>query len=214
MTEPYVVYGTKGSGSVPIEAALLLADAPYQLMQPAPPEQPGSGDISAAEMHRINPMRQVPAVILPSGELMTESAAILIHIAERHPEAGLAPTAGDPRRPAFLRWMAFLASQIYGLVWVRDDPRRLALDAAHEAVIMERTAERRLFCWRIMDAQLRPGRYLLGDDLTVLDLYATVLSSWGPGREPFREAAPRVAAVVERVDQHPRLAPLWAERLG
>lgn len=214
MSESYVVYGNKGSGSVPIEAALLLAGVPHRVVQLDPTESPGSGGIRAEEMDRINPMRQVPAVVLPGGELMTESAAILIHIADSHPDARLSPPLGDPRRPAFLRWMAFVASQIYGLVWVRDDPSRLAADKAHEAVILERTAERRLFCWRVMDAQVTPGRYLLGDDLTVLDLYVTVISTWGPGRARFREAAPRLAAVVERVDRDPRLEAFWAERLG
>jgi len=214
MAESYIVYGTRGSGSVPIEAALHLAGLPYRLVQPDPTESPDSGDIRAAEMDRINPMGQVPAVVLPGGELMTESAAILIHIADSHPAARLSPPLGDPRRPAFLRWMAFVASQIYGLVWVRDDPSRLAVDKAHEAVIMERTAERRQFCWRVMDAQVTPGHYLLGDDLTVLDLYVTVISTWGPGRARFRDAAPGLAEVVVRVDADPRLRTLWAERLG
>src|SRR5262249_47218505 len=161
---------------------------------------------------RINPMQQVPALLLPNGELMTESAAMLIYLADSHPASRLSPAIDDARRPAFLRWMAFLLSQIYGLVWVRDDPRRLAVDKAHEAVILERTAERRAFCWRMMDAQVNPGRYILGEDLSVLDLYVTVLSGWGPGRQRFYREAPKMAEVVRRVDQDPRLQQFWAER--
>lgn len=214
MAGSYVVYGQKGSGSVPVEATLLLLGEPYELVQPDPTESPGAGDLREAEMARINPMRQVPALVLPNGELMTESAAILIHLADSHPAARLSPTVDDARRPAFLRWMAFVASQIYGLVWVRDDPARLAVDETHEAVILERTAERRLFCWRTMEAQVNPGRYLLGDGMTVLDLYVAVISTWGPGRKRFVEAAPRMAEVVRRVDADKRLAAFWAERLG
>jgi GST-like protein len=190
-----------------------LLGEPYELVERAPTEKPEAGDISDEAMARINPMRQVPALVLPNGELMTESAAILIHLADSHPAARLAPAPDEPQRPAFLRWMVFVAAQIYGQVWARDDPARLAADEAHKAVIRERTAERMADCWRIMDRQVRPGRYILGDDLSVLDLYVTVVSHWGPRRPRFDQEAPKMAEVVRRVDQDPRLAALWAARL-
>src|SRR5262249_58071938 len=125
-------------------------------------------------------MEQLPALVLADGEVMTESAAILIHLADSHPASRLSPAVDDPRRPSFLRWMTFVSAQIYGLVWVRDDPRRLAADEAHKAVILERTAERRAYCWRTMDAQISPGRYLLGDDLSGLGLHFAVIVCWAP----------------------------------
>lgn len=213
MNKPYVVYGKKGTGSVPVEATLLLLGEPYELIEPAPSENPKAGVITAQEMARVNPMRQLPALILPNGELMTESAAILIYLADSHPAARLSPASDDPRRPAFLRWMSFVSAQIYALYWVRDDPSRLAVDEAHKALILERTAERIAYCWRVMDEQVSPGRYLLGDDLSVLDLCVTVESCWGPRRERFYKEAPKMAEVVRRVDQDARLAAFWAERL-
>lgn len=210
---PYVVYGQKGSGSVAVEATLLLLGEPYELIQPAPSQNPRAGDISEKEMAQVNPMQQLPVLVLPNGELMTESAAILIYLADSHPAARLSPRLDDPRRPAFLRWMSFVSAQIYALVWARDDPSRLAADKAQEALIMERTAERIAYCWRVMDAQIRPGRYLLGDELLVLDLYVTLESHWGPRRERFYAEAPKMTEVVRRVDQDPRLVAFWAERL-
>jgi GST-like protein len=213
MAKQYIIYGQKGSGSVPVEATLLLLGEPFEVMERVPEERPAAAGMTADAMAQINPMRQVPFVILPNHELMTESAAILIHLADSHPGAHLSPALDDPRRPAFLRWMSFVSSQIYGLVWVRDDPARLAADEAHKSVILERTAERRVFCWQMMDAQVSPGRYILGDDLSVLDLYVTTLSTWGPGRDRFYQAAPKLAQVVRRVDQDPRLTEFWAARL-
>src|SRR5918994_6789848 len=160
-------------------------------------------------MARVNPMQQVPALVLPNGELMTESAAILIHLADSHPAARLSPTLDDPRRPVFLRWMTYVSAQIYALVWVRDDPSRLAAEEEQKKVILERTAERMAHCWRMMDAQVSPSRYMLGEDLSVLDLYVTVVSCWGPRRARFYQEAPKMAEVVRRVDQDARLAGLW-----
>jgi len=213
VSKPYVVYGQKGTGSVPVEATLLLLGEPYELVERAPTEKPEAGDMRDEEMERVNPMRQVPALVLPNGELMTESAAILIHLADSHPAARLSPAPDDPKRPAFLRWMTFVSAQIYGQVWARDDPGRLAADEAHKAVILERTAERMASCWRMMDAQVRPGRYILGEDLSVLDLYVTVVSCWGPRRPRFYQEAPKMTEVVRRVDQDPRLVAFWSERL-
>jgi GST-like protein len=61
---------------------------------------------------------------LRRAEVMTESAAILIYLADSHPAANLSPPLDDPRRPAFLRWMSYVSAQIYALIWVTDDPGR------------------------------------------------------------------------------------------
>jgi len=63
-----------------------------------------------------------------------------------------------------------------------------------------------------MDAQLQPGRYLLGDELSVLDLYVTVVSRFGPWRPRFYEVAPKMTPVVRFVDADPRLGDFWAAR--
>jgi GST-like protein len=206
--KPYIVHGGRGTGSVIVEAALTLLGRPYEVVEEPALSSPDRDSRAAA----VNPMRQVPALVLTDGEILTESAAILIWLADRYPGSRLAPTVADPHRAAFLRWMAFISAQIYALYWVRDDPKRLAADPAHEAVIRERTAERIVHCWGVMDAQISPGRYLLGDDLGVLDLYVTVISRWGRRRRRFYEVAPRMAPVVRRVDADPRLTDLWAER--
>jgi GST-like protein len=203
MTGEYVVYGAQGSGSVMVEAALTLMDLPYRVIE-------AYGDDPA--LFAANPMRQVPALVLPSGELMTESAAILIWLADAHPEARMAPTMASHARPAFLRWMAFLSAAIYALYWIRDEPARIIDDEALGKIAKARIGDRFIDCWRIMDAQVDPGRYILGDDLTVLDLYVAVISRWAGGRARFNEAAPKLAAVARRVDAEPRLREFWAAR--
>lgn len=208
MDKPYVVYGAQGGGSVPVEATLTLLGLPYEVVE-APPWE------SEAERERIgqvNPMRQIPALVLPSGEVMTESAAMLMWLADRHPEARLAPPIADRRRAAYLRWMTFIPAAIYSLYWIRDDPMRVVADETAAELVKTRTAERIAECWRIMDAQVSPGRYLLGEDLGVLDLYVTVVSRWTPRRERFYQEAPKMAEVMRRVDADPRLQAFWAER--
>ncbi len=208
MDKSFTIYGAKGSGSVPIEATLTLLGQPYQVIERAP-----LADMTPDEaVLKVNPLGQVPAMLLPGGELMTESAAILIWLADRYPALRLAPEALDRRRPAYLRWMAYVSSAIYALFWIRDDPSRLTPDPEQQGPIKARTAERIAECWGVMEAQITPGRYLLGDQLGVLDLYVATLSRWGPRRKRFYEVAPRMSEVVRRVDRDPRLKAFWAER--
>ena len=160
----------------------------------------------------VNPMRQIPALVLPSGEVLTESAAILMWLAEQHPHARLAPPVGDPARAAYLRWMVFIPAAIYSMYWLRDQPSRMADNEAAKQIVLDRTASRIEACWQAMDQQVSPGRYILGDEMTVLDLYVTVASRWTPRRTRFYAAAPKMAAVVRRVDTDSRLAGFWGRR--
>ena len=157
-------------------------------------------------------MRQVPALLAAPDNLITESAAILIWLCEVHPDANLAPMVGSAGRAAFLQWMAFVSSAIYALYWVRDDPSRLADGEEAQTLVKTRTAERISQCWGVMESRLEPGEYLLGDTLSVLDLYVAVVSRWGPRRRGLRAAAPRMADCMRRVDGDARLADLWLRR--
>jgi GST-like protein len=202
MAEEYVVYGERGTGSVAVEATLKLLGAGYRV-ENVPEAQLGSIP---------NPMAQVPALLLPSGELMTESAAILIWLADAHPDARLAPAVDSPLRPAFLRWMAFISSAIYAHYWARDFPVRLVKDAAAQAEVRASLNARIAHGWEVMEAGITPGRYLLGDEISVLDVYATVISRWTPRKALHERIAPRIGEIVRGVETDPRLAPLWAER--
>lgn len=212
MSEGYVLYGARASGAVAVEAALTLAGQGYELIEAETfnPRAPESGD----RVLSANPMRQVPALVLPGGEVMTESAAILIRLAELHPEARLAPGLGDTARGQFLRWMGFVSSAIYSLHWVKDEPSRLAPDASAQGALVERVLARVADCWGVMEGQVAPERYLLGDELGVLDLYVAVVSRFRPRRARFYEVAPRMGEVVRRVDDDPRLKDLWMARMG
>ena len=139
MDGSYIVYGSPGSSSVPVEAALALSGVPYEVI----------GEVVLRDVahnpagFKVNPLGQVPALVLPSGEVMTESAAILIWLADRFPDAALAPAPTDQRRPAFLRWMTYVSPAIYGLAWTRGDPKRIISDESQADVVLNRIADRR-----------------------------------------------------------------------
>lgn len=211
MTQPIIkLYGAAGSGSVAVEAALTLLGVPFEISEAVTWEEPAARERVAP----VNPMRQVPALVMPSGEVMTESAAILIDLADRHPAARLAPLAGDPERSQFLRWMVYVSSAVYSLYWIKPDVSRIGAPPASALDVVDAIHERIEFCWANMDAQVQPGRYILGDHMSVLDLYVAVISRFGPWRRRFYEVAPKMAPVVRRVDDDPRLSEFWRARFS
>jgi GST-like protein len=210
MTTALTLYGARGSGSVAVEAALTLLGVPFDLVEGAT-----WAEASARErLAPVNRMRPIPTLVRPDGEVMTESAAILVHLADTHPRSRLAPAIDDPRRAQFLRWMVYVSSAIYSLHWIKPDVRRIGAPESARDAVVEAVHERIAFCWRTMDEQLAPGRYLQGDELTVLDLYVNVVSRFGPWRERFHQEAPRMTPCVRRVDEDPRLAALWRRRFA
>jgi len=207
-TPRLTLYGAQASGSIAVEAALTLLGIPYDLVEGAT----WAEEEARNRVAPVNPMRQIPTMVMPDGEIMTESAAILIYLADLHAGAGLAPAPGDDRRRQFLRWMVYVSSAIYSLHWIKPDVQRIGAPESARASVVDAVHERIAFCWGNMDRQLTPGRYLLGDEMSVLDLYVAVVSRFGPWRDRFYEVAPRMTPVVRRVDQDPRLAAFWRER--
>ena len=185
-----------------------LIGVPYEIVE-------GATWVEEATRERVaarNPLRQIPTLVFADGGVMTESAAILLHLADAYPQARLAPPVGAPSRRPYLRWMLYASSSIYALHWIKADVGRIGAPPALRDAVVDAAHERIAFCWSQMDAQLSTGRFLLGDELTVLGLYVAVISRFGPWRRRFEQAAPAMAAVMRGVDAEPRLAPLWARR--
>jgi|GEM_PF-6304112 len=88
----FKMFGARGSGSVPIEATLALLGIQYELIEAVTWEN----EAARKRVEVVNPLRQVPALALSSGEIMTESAAILIYLADLYPQARLRPGSATP----------------------------------------------------------------------------------------------------------------------
>src|SRR5512134_1957655 len=128
------IFGAVGSGSIPIEATLTLLGIPYDVIEAVTWED----EAARKRVETVNPLRQVPALVLPSGEVVTESAAILVYLADLHPQARLAPGPGDPKRAQYLRWMNYVSAAIYALVWIVDDPLRVVASKEHAPYLVDR----------------------------------------------------------------------------
>ncbi|MBW2390714.1 MAG: glutathione S-transferase family protein [Deltaproteobacteria bacterium] len=163
------------------------------------------------EFLSVNPMGQIPALVLPDGTLMTETAAMLLQIVDRHPEAKLAPPAGSAERARFLRWLFYLASNVYPTNLRFYYPERHSTDpsaaegikAAAEAALDEQ--------FKILNDALDPGPYLLGETFSAVDILLWMLIDWHPDTTRLFEQAPRLERIVELVQARPAIARTWRE---
>jgi GST-like protein len=204
------IYGYKGCGSVVVEVACELLGEPYEMRDVAP-WNPGP---LVEELRALNPLVQIPTVRLDDGSIMTESVAILLWLLERHPESKWAPPVGDAKRPAFLRWLVFFASTIYPMYTVGDFPARWVDGEVAQKQLKEASIRRTLDAWIMVEQALLPKQYFLGDDLTIVDVYAAMMSRWRPGRERIRDVAPLCMAAVERTEKHEIVGNVFANNFN
>ena len=202
-----VLYGTQGSGSAAAEAALDIAGLAYRKVDAAS-WQPSPG---LDELKRVNPIAQIPTLVLDDGSVLTESAAILIHLGLVHPESGL--LAADPsRRAQQIRGLVYIAANCYAGIGILDYPERWYLDpdeAAKKA--MDKRGRARLHeLWEIFADQFPPTPWLSGERLGALDILAATVSKWSGARKALADSRPAFAALLARIDADPRIAPVWA----
>jgi len=141
---------------------------------------------------------------------MTESAAMVLLVADRAPAAGLAPAADDAARPAFLRWLVFLVGSLYPTFTFGDDPSRWVGDAAARDQLRRSTDEYRQAMWQQLEAALDQAPWCLGATFSALDLYVGLMTQWRPRRAWFAENCPRLHRLALAVDGEPRLRAVWA----
>lgn len=204
----YIIYGAPGSGSGIVEAACAEIGVSYE-----------ARDLDARNSeHRseryagINPHRKMPTLETEDGEVITESVAIILSLDERHREAQLLPTPGSRDRAQALRWMLFLASELYPLVEIIDYPERFAAAGASPDGIKARAEELLRARWGVLESNIAGSPYCVPSGFSATDLYVTKFSVWLD--EAWRkEHLPKVEVITAAVRARPSLKEVWARHI-
>jgi len=204
----YIIHGAPGSGSGIVEAACAEIGVEYEVRD----LDARNDEHRDAAYEAINPHRKMPTLEVEGGEIITESVAIVLTLDERHPEARLLPPPGSKDRAQALRWMLFLATEMYPLVEMIDYPERFAASAESAEAIRDRADEILHERWRVLEANVTGSPYCVASGFSATDLYITKFSVW-LDETWRRENLPKIDALTSAVLARPALVAVWARHV-
>jgi glutathione S-transferase len=204
------LYYAPGAASLLVHWLLIELGHPHELAR----VDTAAGEQKSPRYLALNPNGVVPTLVL-DGTPRFEAAALAMTLADRHPQAGLAPPPGDPRRADYVQWMFHLANAVqplFRLWWYPHEPA----GAEHADAVHAHTAPRIEAAWqRLEDHLAAHGPYLLGDSVSAADFYLTMLMRWSRNMPRPATAWPHLAGLARALTARPSYAALCAsEGLG
>lgn len=206
MNQDHELIGSIGCGSAIVEAAFAVAGLPLRLTD-LPYLEAGLG---RDRLLSLNPLGQVPTLVLPDGSAMTESAAMVLHAGDLAPDSGLVPPPASPDRARFLNLLILFVAAIYPTFTFGDTPEQWTEPGAPAALLRERTDERAKLLWRHVARTIAPAPFVLGARMSALDLYLCAMTRWRPRAAWFEAEAPALFAAQTAAARHPAVAAVMA----
>lgn len=211
MTAPAIrLYGMRGGGSAIVELMLVAAGIPFDRVD-LEWEDLGPG---SATLRNMNPLGQIPTLLLEDRTVLTESAAMTLWIGDRAPNAGLVPAADHPNRATFLRWLAFLVAAVYPTFTYGDIPERWVQSPEAGRQLRASTDAWRERLWKQVDLACAANPWFLGETQTAIDFYLAVMVQWRPRREWFARECKHIDAVATRLAADKVFGPILDRHFG
>ena len=202
---PYRLYHAPSTAALAVHWMLIELDVPFELERVDFETQAQR----SPEFLKLNPSGRVPVLVV-DGVPRAEVAALLMLLAERHPQAGLAPAVGAGERADYLQWMLFLANTLQPAFRAWFYPNEPAGPDQVAAVQARARADIEAI-WSRVDARFADGRrFLIGERLSVADFLLTMLTRWSRAMPVTATAFPHLGAYVGRMRAMPSLREVHA----
>ena len=203
----YTLYWSPGSASMAPHCCLEEAGAAYTLKL----VDTGKGEHQKPEYLALNPAGKVPTLIIDGGFTMTESAAMCMLIADRHPAANLAPKADELARGHFYMWLMHLSNTLQPAMLRYYYPDRHTAASEGTEAVVNKAQEEVATVWSRIDAHLRTkGPYLLGERYSAADIFCAMLSTWQDCCPDTYRRFPGIKRLAELVMARPAVARIAA----
>jgi glutathione S-transferase len=204
----YTLYGSPGSASFVVHWLLIELGVPHEYRK----LDTAAGEHKRAEYLALNPNGLVPTLVI-GGHPVYEAAALVLHLADAHPDANLAPALGSIRRAQYYQWVLHLANTLQPAfrIWFYADE---AAGPANAEAAKEAARGKIEAAWQRIDTHLgQHGPYLLGDDPSAADFHLAMLMRWSRNMPRPASDWPHLAALIVRMKQRPSFRTLY-EREG
>jgi glutathione S-transferase len=194
----YTLYYSPGAASMAVHLTLLELGVTHGLRK----VDLDAKQQKSAEYLKLNPNGVVPTLIV-DGNPYYECAALLMLLAERHPDARLAPRPGMESRATYLQWMLHFANTLQPAFRQWFYPAEHG-PVQHEAEIKRLASQRVEANWdRLAEHLDAHGPYVLGSEFGLIDHYATMLMRWSRNMPKPATQWPELKRLAELVKARP-----------
>ena len=195
----YTLHWEYLAGSIVAQAMLEAAGADYRLSY----VDMAAGEHMQPHYLSTNPAGRVPALTLPGGQTMGETAAIVIQLGEDLPQAQLTPLPGDKDRPAFLFWLNVMTTAGYQTAARASHPERHAETPEGIDQIERKSQEQLASFFDTMEDAISGDPFFLPGHIGALDFYLTMLTEWWSDHEALFATRPKLAKLCAAVRRTP-----------
>lgn len=196
----FTLLGADRSGSAAIEMALTLCGPEYRRVAASSWEEGAGQD----ELKRLNPLMQVPTLVIPGDGVLTESAAILTHLGLTFPLSGL--LSQDPfERAQQLRALAYITTNCYASIGLIDYPERWLPDADPDQLdrLVAGARSKLHSQWDVFSDVFYNSVAWHPQAPGAVEILASVVSRWSGAREHLSASRPEFYESLDVIDRHP-----------
>jgi len=194
------LYQITGSSSFAARAALEEAGAAYEVVNVHPRHRDRDPSFGQA-----NPLQRVPTLV-DGDAAVYETGAVLLHIGDAFPAAGLLPPVGDPLRPVAYRWVTWIANTLHPAWWPLMIPQFMTTDESGAPGIRERGIVNMAKHGDYLERELEGREWCLGDRFSVADIYLYMMVGWQSFVDDVLVGGANVQGHFARVGARPAIA--------
>lgn len=202
---PITLYYSRSTASLVVHWLLIELGVPHELHE----LDFDKSDQKSPEYLKINPAGVVPTLVI-DGQILTEAAAIVMHLADTHPDANLAPALGTPERAQYYRWMFFCANTLQSAYRAWFYPTEPAGETQVEAAKAQARAKLEAAWQQVADHLEASGPYLLGEKKSAADFMLAMLMRWSRNMPKPTDSWPVLHDYAQRMKAMPSFKEVYA----
>lgn len=187
-----LLFGAQGCGSAITEAFLRYSKIKYDYYELFWDDKDHWKDV----IGEFNSLAQVPTLVLPNGEVLTETLATMIYANRK--KKGLIPS--KKQEDKFWRWAIFIIANIYPTFTLKDNAYKFVSDKKAQGELADAMMEKRKSHWLAMEEECGK-KWFLGSEFSAIDIYIGIMTYWTPGKEWFKDNCPKLTQVANRLQK-------------
>lgn len=194
----YKLFYSPGSAAMAPHALLEELGQPFELVK----VDTKSKEHRQPAYLKLNPNGRVPTLV-DGDQVIYETVAIMLHLADKHPGSGLAPAVGTAERALYYQWLVYMTNTVQEAYIEYYHPDYYAKTEAGQAEVKAVSEERLQPMFQILDKALEKGPFLLGSKFSAADIFMMMMARWSRNMKKPAATYPNIKRCVDAVMARP-----------